>query len=638
MTSLKEYWLQKARPPANFVTTVAEMAVRRTIRPFRAASQYVLAIRLPDARDLHVYETAARGLIDPLCETDDLGNAVVLVTNAANIKARAWDLVHKFSEVRKALIFYTDNSEISNELALLIDHRITMDMPVAGHFLATAKTLGLAISHDDSAFLATCRLCDIRLALRPNRSIRNLVQRLKAVTLEDSPPSAPQSDRASPLLEELSGLGEAKTWGLQIAADIKAWMAGEIQWADIDKGIVLAGPSGCGKTTFPKALANSCGIALVTSSAGAWQANGHLGDMLKAMRKTFKEAAAIRPVILFIDELDSLGDREAYKTSDYHDYKRQVVNAMLECLDPAEGRDGIIVVGATNDPSAIDAALLRPGRFERVIEIQRPNAQDRKAILKYHLPELSVMDFEPFVVQSDDWSGAEIEKLAREARRIARRSGRKTVTDEDLLAAMPPLSAYTEEEGYRLAIHEIGHAVVGATLRPDQLLNVKINRWRPSRVGWNRIGVTYFNESSPLMMSESYMSDTIAVLLSGMAAERIFFGEHSMASGGNVTSDLNRATDLATMMERCFAFGDNLVTDIGVGERPMENLRQADRGLQDAVRRRLDAQRERVMQILTSRRTEVQSLAKRLAQSFELFAEDILQTLRGGDFDMGGEP
>ncbi len=104
---------------------------------------------------------------------------------------------------------------------------------------------------------------------------------------------------------------------------------------------------------------------------------------------------------------------------------------MLECLDPAEGREGIIVVGATNDPSAIDVALLRPGRFERVIEIQRPNAQDRKAILKYHVPELSVTDFEPFVVQSDDWSGAEIEKLARDARRIARQSGRKTADRRD---------------------------------------------------------------------------------------------------------------------------------------------------------------------------------------------------------------
>ncbi|MDP9808098.1 AAA+ superfamily predicted ATPase [Rhizobium tibeticum] len=638
MTSLKDYWTHKSRPPANFVTIVAEMAIRRTIRPFRATSQYLLAIRLPDARDVHLYEMAARGLLDPLCETDDFGNSVVLVTNAAGIKARAMDLVSKFSEARRALVFYTDDAEISSELALLIDHRIELKLPSARHFEAAAKTLRIPISDSDSAYLATCLLCDIRLALRPNRSIRNVVQRLKAVAEKEKSTSTALSDRASPRLEDLSGFGAAKTWGLQLAADIKAWTAGELEWADIDKGIVLAGPTGCGKTTFPKALANTCGIPLIVSSAAEWQATGHLGDMLKAMRKTFKEAAASRPCVLSIEEVDSVGDRQAYKNSEYHDYKRQVVNAFLECLDPSGGREGVIVVGSTNDPSAIDVALLRPGRFEQVVEIQRPDAEDRKAILKYHLPDLAVNDFAPFVVQSDEWSGAEIEKLARDARRNTRRSGRKTVTDEDLLAAMPPLFAYTEEEGYRLAIHEIGHAVVGATLRPGQLVNVKINRWRPSRVGWNQIGVTHFNERSPLMTSESYLTDTIAVLLSGMAAERIFFGEHSMASGGNVTSDLNRATDLATMMERCFAFGDNLVTDIGVGERPMENLRRADLALQDAVRRRLDAQHGRVMQILTSRRAAVESLAKRLAQSFELSAGDILQTLRGGDFDMGVEP
>ncbi|KRB56189.1 cell division protein [Rhizobium sp. Root708] len=636
MTSLKEYWLHKSRPRANFATTVAEMAVRRSIRSFRTASQYVLAIRLPDDHDLRIYETAARGLLDPLCETDDFGNSVVLVTNATAIKARAWDLVHKFSEVRRALIFFTDDSEISNELALLIDHRITMEMPTARHFHAAAKARGLAVSDDDTAYLSTCRLRDISLALRANRSLRNLVQRLQAVAPSDSPPTPAAPDRSSPRLEELSGFGAAKVWGLQLAADVKAWQAGELDWADIDKGIVLAGPAGFGKTTFPRALANTCGIPLIASSAAQWQATGHLGDMLKAMRETFKEAAAARPSVLAIDEVDSVGDRQTYKSSNNHDYKRQVVNAFLECLDPSGGREGVIVVGTTNDPSAIDAALLRPGRFEQIIEIPRLDADDRKAILRYHLPELAVNDFDPFVVQSEEWSGAEIEKLARDARRIARRYGRKTVTDDDLLAAMPPLSAYTEEEGYRLAIHEIGHAVVGATLRPSQLLDVKINRWRPSRVGWNQIGVTNFNEKPPLMTSASYFADTIAILLSGMAAERIFFGEHSLASGGDVTSDLNKATDLATMMERCFAFGESLVTDIGVGQRPMENLRQSDPALREAVRKRLNAQQDRAMEILTSKRPVVQSMAERLAKSYELSGEVVIQALRTHEVSVGG--
>lgn len=613
--------------PVNLVTVVAPMALRRTIRHFLRLSHYVLAIRTPSLNDVYVYEMAARALLDPQGLMDEDGQLAVMATQASHIKESGWDLARTFNKIQRVLLFYTDETEISADLALLIDHKVEMQSPTSKHFEEAAKSFGQTISCEEAAYLATRDLRDIRLAWRPNRPIRKVVRQLKSLVPDEPPPNVELSERGSPRLEDLAGFGAAKGWGLQLAADIKAWMAGEIEWADVDKGIVLAGPSGCGKSTFPKALANTCGIALITSSAAAWQATGHLGDMLKAMRKAFKEAAAARPSVFFIDEVDSVGDREAYKNSDYHDYKRQVINGLLECMDSTDGREGVVVVGATNDASAIDVALLRPGRFEQVVQIERPDAEDRKAILRYHLPDLEVQDFSPFIVQTAEWSGADIEKLARDARRTARRSGRKAVTDDDLLSAMPTLSAYTDAERFRLAVHEIGHAVVGATLRPEQLLNVKINRWRPSQVGWNQIGATFFDGNSPLMTTASYFTDTIAIVLSGMAAERIFFGEHSMASGGDASADLTKATDIATMMERSFGFGDGLLTDTGFGRRPMENLRQSDPALRQAIRQRLDAQYDRVMQILMSKRAEVQSLAERLSDCFELDAADILQAL-----------
>ncbi|WP_216332420.1 AAA family ATPase [Rhizobium sp. X9] len=631
-------WTRYFNPPVNLVTTVAGMSVRRSIRHFLHVTHYIIAIRLPDLNDARVYETAARTLLDPECLTDEEGHTLVLVTNATNLKEGAWDLVRKFDKLQRALIFYTDNSSITKDIALLVDFRIDMRLPEARHFKAAAKTLGLVIDDDDADFLATVPLSDIRLALRPNRSVRSLVQRLKFVAPQEPQPVEDQPQPLHPRLEDLAGFGAAKVWGLQLAADIKAWMAGEIEWADVDKGIVLAGPSGTGKSTFPRALSNTCGISFVSSSAAAWQAMGHLGDMLKAMRATFKEAAAVRPAVLFIDEIDSVGDREANRDSSHHDYKRQVINGLLECMDSTEGREGVIVVGATNDASAIDAALLRPGRFEQVVPVELPDEDDRKAILKYHLPEVAIQDFGPFVAQTEAWSGADIEKLARDARRKARRAGRKAVTDDDLRSVMPVLSPYTDEERYRLAVHEVGHAVVGATLRSKLLLHVKINRWKPSKVGWNQIGVTYFSDNPALMTTASYFTDTIAILLSGMAAERIFFGEHSIASGGDTTSDLTKATDLATMMERSFAFGDGLLTDMGGGTRPMENLRQFDPHLRQAIRQRLDAQYDRVVQILTSKRAAVQSLSERLSECLELDAAVIHEALRDQkEIEMGVE-
>lgn len=281
------------------------------------------------------------------------------------------------------------------------------------------------------------------------------------------------------------------------------------------------------------------------------------------------------------------------------------------------------MIAATNNASAIDPAFLRPGRLERVIEIPLPDADARKAILAFHLREACPADLDQFSRCTEGWSGADIEKLARDARRAARRAGRQNVMESDLMGILPPIVSFTDDERFRLAVHEIGHAIVGYVLRPASLVKVSINSGRSARSGWSPIGTTQFSEPLPSMATARHFEDIIAIYLAGMAAERIMFGDHFTGAGGDASADLSIATDFATMMERSFGFGEGLLTDMGSGRRPMESLRLADPLLRKAVRRRLDVQYRRATEILGTRRGELELLAVRLSTSLELSVEDV---------------
>ncbi|TCU13735.1 AAA family ATPase [Rhizobium sullae] len=614
----------RAKPAQNLATIVAAMVIRSIIRPFLTASNFVVAIMLPNADDVELYELAARQLLDPDHLVDRDGKMSVLVDEASDITQNGWALIEKYGHFRRVILFYTDEGEISADLGLTIDHRMVMAPPRPAHFKAAAMMLGQHITDADAAYLASKGLKEVRLAIRPSRPLHRLVRQLKVASGRDDKPSQRRSEPASVRLEELAGYGQAKVWGLQLAKDIASWKRGDIKWTDVDRGILLCGPPGTGKTTYARALANTCGIPLILGSAAAWQEKGHLGDMLKAMRKTFREARTARPAILFLDEFDSFGDRRSAHDTSNDDYKRQVINGLLECLDPADGREGVVVIGATNNVGAIDPALLRPGRLERIVEIPLPDAEARKAIIQYHLPDASLGDLGQFVKASEGWSGAEIEKVARDARRAARNRNGASVTEEDLIEVMPPVVSFTQAERFRLAVHEVGHAIVGIVLQPASLVKVTISSGRRVGIGWTPIGTTMFNNPLSALATAKHFADRIAINLAGMAAERIVFGDHGTGAGGDEGADLSIANDLATMMERSFGFGDGLLTDMGSGRRPLESLRLVDRHLQDLVRQRLDAEFQRATDILMARRNELGQLASRLSETLELSAEDVL--------------
>jgi cell division protease FtsH len=187
------------------------------------------------------------------------------------------------------------------------------------------------------------------------------------------------------LVENLSGYGEAKGWALDLSRDLYAWEQSQVDWSDLSSRLLLSGPPGTGKTTFAKALCNTLQVPLVATSVARWLETSHLGDVLAAMTTTFEHATQAAPCILFIDEIDNIGNRGGGSERHYDDYWSTLVNRMLELLDGASKTEGVIVVGATNNPEKIDAALLRSGRLERHIMIPPPDTEALIGIIAHHL-------------------------------------------------------------------------------------------------------------------------------------------------------------------------------------------------------------------------------------------------------------
>ncbi|RKE83260.1 ATP-binding protein [Rhizobium sp. AG855] len=186
-------------------------------------------------------------------------------------------------------------------------------------------------------------------------------------------------------VEQLTGYGDARQWALDLKTDLVLWGSKEVYWADMSTKLLLSGPPGTGKTTFARALCNSLQIPLLATSVGQWLEPGYLGDVLKRMTAVFEVAKEHGPAILFIDEVDGIGRRDGGAGRTYDDYWISVVNRLLELLDGTAKSEGLIVVGATNRPGVIDPAIRRSGRLERHIEIPLPDIDALEGIIRHHL-------------------------------------------------------------------------------------------------------------------------------------------------------------------------------------------------------------------------------------------------------------
>ena len=433
-----------------------------------------------------------------------------------------------------------------------------------------------------------------------------------------------KSENDVPTLDDLHGLGAAGDWGRDLAIDLADWKSGEISWSEVDRGILLSGAPGTGKTTFAAALARTCGVEIVVASYAQWQSKGHLGDFLKAMRASFDEAKKKAPCILFIDEFDSAGDRDS-GTSGNESYDTKAINGLLECLDGAAGREGVVVVGATNNVSKIDAALRRPGRLDMLVEIPLPDAEARAGILRYHLKnDLDGVDLTPVVSRTNGMAGAWLEALVRNSRRSARRARRHLELD-DLLAALPARDPMPAEALARSAVHEAGHAVVALT-HGKKIQYAEVCREVLTDSGEFNGGCVAISRppSEIFLRTKSQILTMVRHLLGGLAAEEVVFED----KGDGGWADLKEATFWCARMWLSTGQQDQLIFLAETEVEPVLSTLRSRPDIQKKVEELLQECMSEVKTIIERRRDDVRKLANALIERGRLSGNEINQLLK----------
>lgn len=371
-------------------------------------------------------------------------------------------------------------------------------------------------------------------------------------------------------LSEIEGLGAAKEQARILLADLEAYLKGQIPWSEVDRGLLLVGPPGVGKTMLAKAISKEAGVRFIHASAAEWQASTHLGEHIQAIRSAFSLARRFSPAILFIDEFDSIGRRGSDSHNEF--YHTAVVNCVLEELGGFEDRDGVMVIAATNRPEAVDPALKRAGRLDRIVEIHYPTIDALERIYRYYLDEqtrlgfaLGKLNLRELARLTFGQTGADVEVYVRGAARRARmRAGEGAATlirQEDLVAEImrSPIGGsgalrLSDREMRRIAVHEAGHALIQLT-GPTRGADIAYLSIAPRADG--TLGFVFSAPDERYTHTREELNEMVRVLLGGRAAEAVVFGERNVSSGAGGASpaaDLAQATSLLRSMAAHYGF------------------------------------------------------------------------------------
>jgi hypothetical protein len=460
-----------------------------------------------------------------------------------------------------------------------------------------------------------------RLKLAPDKAFDYLrsevLERMRAVDVSGGKP-----------LSSLHGLGEAREFAEDLIADIHAAIKGKLDWSRVDRGALLVGPPGTGKTTLARAIAVACGVRFIQASATTWTSSGeHLGHHLRAIRASFAEARRYAPAILFIDEIDSLGNREQF-SGDNAGYHTAVVNGVLEQMQGVDASAPVFVIAATNSLARVDAALRRAGRLDRIINIPLPTSDALGHIYEYYLKSLGGdVTVDPAVScatlggMSLGLTGADVEKIVRGAARRALKA-RRAVSQVDLIAEITNkprseqgLLRLSPAEIERTAYHEAGHALAqhlsaagGAALGFVTVV--------PRSDG--SLGFVATLPDARYALTRSDYLERIEMFLGGRAAEQLRFGETGISGGSS--SDLVVATQLASIMVLRLGFG---------GERRLSVTPDASEQQREQIETLLRDAYNSVLRKLTREEARLKRLAEALIARQELTGDEVRSILAG---------
>ena len=405
--------------------------------------------------------------------------------------------------------------------------------------------------------------------------------------------------------------------------------------ASMPKGILLVGPPGTGKTMLAKAVAGEANVPFFSMS-GSEFVEMFVGMGASKVRDLFKQAKEKAPCIVFIDEIDAIGQKRSGGQYGGNDEREQTLNQLLTEMDGFEGNNGVIILAATNRPESLDPALTRPGRFDRRVPVELPDLKGREDILKVHAKKIKVaedVDFNKIARMASGASGAELANIVNEAALRAVRDGRRFATQADLEESIEVVIAgyqkknaiMTDEEKKIVSYHEIGHALVAAMQThsaPVQKITIV-----PRTSG--ALGYTMqVEEGNHYLMSKAEMENKIATLTGGRAAEEVVF--HSVTTGAS--NDIEQATKLARAMITRYGMSEDfdMVALETVnnqylgGDASLACSAETQAKIDQRVVELVKAQHEKAVNILTENRAKLDELAQYLYEKETITGEEFM--------------